>query len=75
MGIVLCIGMLAVGAILTLAVDWNTDAVNIDVVGLVLMAVGLIGLCVYVSIFKRRRTQPPGPAAPVVVEEDHHHLG
>lgn len=75
MGIVFCIGMLAVGAILTLAVDFNTDAVNLDVVGLVLMAVGLIGLAVYVSIFKRRRTQPPRPAAPVVVEEERHHLG
>ena len=74
MGIVFCIGMLAVGAILTLAVDWNTDAVNIDVVGLVLMAAGLIGLSVYVSIFRRRRTQPPHPAAPVVVEEERHHL-
>ncbi|OEU90197.1 hypothetical protein DB35_02530 [Streptomyces abyssalis] len=67
MGIVICIGMLAVGAILTLAVDFNTDAVNLDVVGLVLMAAGLIGLSVYVSIFKRRRGQA---AAPVVVEEE-----
>jgi hypothetical protein len=74
LGIVLCIGMLAVGAILTLAVDWNTDIVNLDVVGLVLMAVGLIGLSVYVSILKRRRTQPPHPGAPVVVEDEHHHL-
>ncbi|MFC4495716.1 hypothetical protein ACFPA8_16430 [Streptomyces ovatisporus] len=74
MGIVFCIGMLAVGAILTLAVDWNTDVVNLDVVGLVLMAAGLIGLSVYVSIFKRRKTQPPSPAAPVVVEEERHHL-
>jgi hypothetical protein len=74
MGIVFCIGMLAVGAILTLAVDVNTDVVNLDVVGLVLMAVGLIGLSVYVSVFKRRKTQPPNPAAPVVVEEERHHL-
>lgn len=73
MGIVLCIGMLAVGAILTLAVDWDVPGVNVDVVGLVLMAVGLIGLCVYVSILKRRKTQPPGPGAPVVVEEERHH--
>jgi len=74
MGIVLCIGMLAVGAILTLAVDWDVPGVNVDVVGLVLMAVGLIGLSVYVSIFKRRRTQPPGPGAPVIVEDERHHL-
>jgi hypothetical protein len=75
MGIVLCIGMLAVGAILTFAVDWNISGVNLDIVGLILMAVGLIGLCVYVSIFKRRKTQPPSPAAPVVVEDERHHFG
>lgn len=72
MGIVVCIVMMAVGAILTLAVDWNLDAVNLDVVGLVLMAVGLLGISVYVSIFKRRKTQPPSPAAPVVVEDNRH---
>lgn len=75
MGIVLCIGMLAVGAILTFAVDWNFSGVNLDIVGLILMAVGLIGLCVYTSIFKRRKTQPPSPAAPVVVEDERHHFG
>lgn len=74
MGIVVCIVMLAVGAILTLAVDWNLQSVNVDVVGLVLMAVGLLGLSVYVSIFRRRKTQPPSPAAPVVVEDNRHHL-
>lgn len=74
MGIVVCIVMLAVGAILTLAVDLDVRHVNMDVVGLVLMAVGLLGLSVYVSIFKRRRTQPPSPAAPVSVEDNRHHL-
>ncbi|AXK31719.1 hypothetical protein DVA86_02695 [Streptomyces armeniacus] len=73
MGIVLCIVMLAVGAILTLAVDWDVQAVNLDVAGLVLMAVGLLGLSVYISIFKRRRTQPPSPAAPISVEDNRHH--
>ncbi|RLL67761.1 hypothetical protein [Streptomyces sp. Z26] len=71
MGIV----MLAAGAILTLAVDWNTEAVNLDAAGLILMAVGMLGLSVYVSIFKRRRTQPPSPAAPISVEDNQHHWG
>ncbi|EST26549.1 hypothetical protein N566_23780 [Streptomycetaceae bacterium MP113-05] len=74
MGIVVCIVMLAAGAILTLAVDWDLQGVNVDVVGIVLMAVGLLGLSVYVSIFKRRKTQPPSPAAPVVVDHNRHHL-
>lgn len=72
MGIIVCIGMLAVGAILTLAVNWDLPGVNVDVLGIVLMAVGLLGLSVYVSIFKRRKTQPPSPAAPVEVEENQH---
>ncbi|MCF6524083.1 hypothetical protein [Streptomyces sp. JJ36] len=74
MGIVVCIVMVALGAILTLALDWNIEAVNLDVAGLILMAVGLLGLSTYVSIFKRRKTQPPSPAAPVVVEDNRHHL-
>lgn len=74
MGIVLCIVMLAVGAILALAVDVDIPGIHVSVVGLVLMAVGLVGLSVYVSIFKRRRMQPPSPAAPVIVEETRHRL-
>lgn len=73
MGIVLCIAMLAVGALLTLAVDWDMQGVNLDVAGLVLMAVGLLGLSAYISIFKRRRMQPPSPAAPVIEEANRHH--
>jgi hypothetical protein len=34
----------------------------------ILMAVGALGIAAYVSIFKRRRMQPPAPAAPVVEE-------
>ncbi|MCT2589042.1 hypothetical protein LHJ74_03670 [Streptomyces sp. N2-109] len=73
MGIIICIGMLAVGAILSLAVDVETSGVNLDVAGLILMAVGLLGLSAYVSIFKRRQMQPPSPAAPVVEEANRHH--
>lgn len=66
--------MLAVGAILTLAVDWHIKGVNLDVVGLIMMAVGLIGIVAYVSIYKRRQTQPPPPAAPVI-EDDRRYYG
>ncbi|GAA2085196.1 DUF6458 family protein [Streptomyces albiaxialis] len=72
MGIIVCIGMMAVGAILTLAVDLNFSGVNLDIMGLILLLVGTIGLCAYVSILKRRRVQPPSPAAPVI-EESHRH--
>ncbi|MET9644131.1 DUF6458 family protein [Streptomyces syringium] len=69
MGMGGCIGLIAVGAILTFAVDWHMDGVNVTLLGLILMAVGILGVCAYVSIFQRRRTQPPAPAAPVVEEE------
>lgn len=70
MGMGGCIGLIAVGAILTFAVDWHVKGMNLTVVGLILMVVGVIGTSAYVSVFKRRRTQPPPPAAPVI-EEDH----
>ncbi|MFI1970021.1 hypothetical protein BLA24_18365 [Streptomyces cinnamoneus] len=73
MGITWCIGLIAAGAILTFAVDWQIDGVNVPLVGLILMAAGFLGLCAYVSIFRRRRTQPPPPAA-TVVEEDHRYV-
>ncbi|MFF3766054.1 hypothetical protein ACFYYR_18480 [Streptomyces sp. NPDC001922] len=72
MGIGGCIGLIAVGAILTFATDWHMAGVNVDLAGLIMMAVGFIGLAAYVSILKRRRVQPPAPGAPVVEVEDEH---
>ncbi|MER5730526.1 DUF6458 family protein [Streptomyces sp. NPDC002138] len=66
MGIGGCIILIVVGAILTFATDWKMESVNLDLVGLIMMAVGAIGLAVYTSIFKRRRTA--GAAIPVVEE-------
>lgn len=65
MGIGGCIVLIVVGAVLTFASDWEMESVNLDLVGLIMMAVGGIGLAVYTSIFKRRRT---AAAIPVVEE-------
>ncbi|MFD3452233.1 hypothetical protein ACFWVC_08625 [Streptomyces sp. NPDC058691] len=70
MGIGGCIGLIAVGAILTFATDWHMAGVNLDLVGLIMMAVGVIGVAAYVSIFKRRRIVEP---MPVVEERDRHY--
>lgn len=71
MGIGGCIALIAVGAILTFAVDWNVAGVNIDLIGVILMAVGALGVAAFVSIFKRRRVPPTTTGAPVVpVVED-----
>ncbi|MFF8788184.1 DUF6458 family protein [Streptomyces sp. NPDC015125] len=70
MGIGGCIVLLAVGAVLTFAVDWHMAGINVDLVGIIMMVAGIIGIATYVSILKRRRTQPPSPGAPVVDVED-----
>ncbi|MFF9144671.1 DUF6458 family protein [Streptomyces sp. NPDC055051] len=68
MGLGLCIILIAVGAILTFATDWEVQSVDLDLVGLILMAVGIIGTLVYSSILRRRRMVVP-PVAPTVTEE------
>ncbi|KIF78999.1 membrane protein [Streptomyces sp. 150FB] len=65
MGIGGCIALIGVGAILTFATDWHSDSVNIDLVGLIMMAVGIIGIATFTSIARRRR----GLGATTVVEQ------
>ncbi|MEV6109994.1 DUF6458 family protein [Streptomyces sp. NPDC051940] len=68
MGMGGCIFLIAVGAILLVGVDWQISGVNLDLIGLIMMLVGVFGVGAYVSIYKRRRIQAPPPAAPVVEE-------
>ena len=58
MGIGISIFLLAVGAILTFAVDVTTRGVNLDTVGVVLMVVGAIGLLM--SLLFWSSFGPPG---------------
>lgn len=70
MGIGGCIILIALGAIITFATDWHAKGVNMDLLGLIMMAVGMIGLAAYVSIFKRRRIPPTADGdIPPVTEE------
>ncbi|MET9677845.1 DUF6458 family protein [Streptomyces sp. NPDC006482] len=73
MGLGLFIIMIAVGAILTFASDWELEAVDLDVVGLILMGVGLLGTAVYTSVLRRRRMVVP-PVAPTVTDKDRRDL-
>ncbi|MCX4825483.1 cytochrome c-type biogenesis protein CcmH [Streptomyces sp. NBC_01142] len=68
MGLGGCIILIAAGAILTFATDWEVEGANLDVVGLILMAVGIIGVVTFTSIAKRRRVVVP-PSAPLADEE------
>lgn len=44
MGIGVSVFLLAIGAILTFAIDVTTEGVNLDTVGVILMIVGAIGM-------------------------------
>ncbi|MFC8618630.1 DUF6458 family protein [Micromonospora purpureochromogenes] len=55
MGIGTSIFLLAVGAILTFALDASVGGVNLDVVGWILMAAGLLGLVMTALVWGRRR--------------------
>ncbi|WP_043675789.1 DUF6458 family protein [Streptomyces xylophagus] len=68
MGLGGCIILIAVGAILTFATDWQMQGVNLDLVGVILMVVGLIGVVTFASMARRRRVVIPGQAT--VVEGD-----
>ncbi|SEE18476.1 DUF6458 family protein [Streptomyces sp. TLI_105] len=73
MGLGLFIIMIAVGAVLTFASDWELEAVDLDLVGLILMAVGFLGTAVYTSVLRRRRMVVP-PVAPTVTDDDRRDL-
>ncbi|MFF7330402.1 DUF6458 family protein [Streptomyces sp. NPDC090306] len=69
MGLGGCIVLIAVGAILTFATDWHMQGVNLDLVGIILMIVGLIGVTTFSSIARRRRVVAP---TTTVVEGERH---
>ncbi|WP_430867931.1 DUF6458 family protein [Demequina aurantiaca] len=58
MGIGINIFLIAVGAILTFAVDTTVAGLDINVVGIILMAAGAVGLLLTLLVFapRRRRT-------------------
>lgn len=57
MGIGVSIFLLALGAILTFAVEASISGLDIQVVGVILMAAGLIGLVLFLAVFgPRNRT-------------------
>ena len=55
MGVGISIFLIAVGAVLTFAINATLNGVNIETVGVILMIVGAIGLIVDLAIFMPRR--------------------
>jgi hypothetical protein len=72
MGLGGCIILIAVGAILTFATDWDMQGVNVNLVGVIFMIVGLIGVTTFSSIYRRRRVVVP-PTTPIVDSQAPHH--
>ena len=71
MGLGGCIILIGAGAILAFATDWHMDSVNVDLVGWIMMIVGIIGVCVYASVIRRRRMVIP-PTTTVVSDDERH---
>ena len=55
MGTGVSVFLIAVGAILTFALDVTVSGVDLDVVGIILMIAGVIGIIVDLAIFAPRR--------------------
>jgi hypothetical protein len=55
MGIGVSVFMIAVGAILTFALDVTVSGIDLDVVGIILMIAGILGIVVDLAIFAPRR--------------------
>ncbi|MEU5904677.1 DUF6458 family protein [Micromonospora sp. NPDC047527] len=65
MGIGTSIFLIALGAILTFALDANIGGLDLDVVGWILMAAGVLGLIMTTLIWGRRRSAVPATEQPV----------
>jgi uncharacterized protein DUF6458 len=71
MGIGAGILLIALGAILTFATDWHVSGINIDVVGVVLMIAGIIGIAMFLLVWGPRRRNAmlnPGPTSTYPVD-------
>jgi membrane-bound ClpP family serine protease len=65
MGIGVSVFLLAIGAILTFAVEASVSGLDINVVGIILMIAGAIGLLLSMLVFGRDR----GPTETVVTRD------
>jgi Domain of unknown function (DUF6458) len=62
MGIGIGIFLIALGAILTFAVDWSIGGLDLDAVGWILMVVGVGGLVLFFYFWNQRRIPQAAPA-------------
>jgi hypothetical protein len=67
MGIGVSIFLLALGAILTFAVNFDVSGLDISVIGVILMICGAIGLAITMALLSRSRSAVA--TRPAVVED------
>jgi hypothetical protein len=60
MGIGVSIFLIALGAILTFATNYRVSGLDLDVVGIILMIAGAIGLVVFLVVWAPRRRRSTG---------------
>ena len=70
MGIGTSIFLLALGAILAFAVEFDVAGLDINTIGFILMAAGIIGLLISMMFLSRSRTAAAPVAQERVVERD-----
>ena len=70
MGIGTSIFLLALGAILAFAVEFDVAGLDINTIGLILMAAGIIGLLISMLYLSRSRATAAPVAQERVVERD-----
>jgi hypothetical protein len=70
MGIGVSVFLLAVGAILTFAVDVTTNGINLDTVGVILMIVGAIGLLMSMLFWSSFAPFASGPRTETYVRDE-----
>jgi hypothetical protein len=70
MGITLSLFVFAIGAILTFATDVTVSGLDLDVVGWILMLVGVVGFVLTLVVWMPRRRVARTALAPEVVVEE-----
>ena len=70
MGITLSLFIFAIGAILTFATDVTVSGLDLDVVGWILMLVGVVGFILTLVVWMPRRRVAHTAVAPVEVVEE-----
>jgi hypothetical protein len=66
MGIGASLVLIAIGAILAFATDWSISGIDVNLIGIILMIVGALGLVLTLLVWGPRRRTVAGPD---VVEE------